>query len=101
MTPANDDHAPEVPANVTSMPAAAPPVAPEAEAPSSPPSSEEIKRLTRMHLDAADLNRVTIHTNFQQAIQEAILDPKQRKDLSRLAASFHQWADGEVALRQN
>lgn len=84
--------------NVTPMPAASPP--PAAEEPI-PPSPEEIERLTKMHLDAADLNRVTIHTNFQQAIQDAILDPKQRKDLSKLAASFHQWAEGEALLNRN
>lgn len=83
--------------NVTPMPAASPAAAEEP----SPPSSEEIERLTKMHLDAADLNRVTIHTNFQQAIQDAILDPKQRKDLSKLAASFHQWAEGEALLNRN
>lgn len=63
----------------------------------------EVNRLTAMNVQAARLNRVTIRTNFQQAIQDALLstDPKARKDLPTLTATFRQWAEGESLLGLN
>lgn len=76
------------------------PAEPAAPPPSKSSSPEEIERLVRMHKEAAVLNRVTIRTNFQQAIQDALLakDEKNRRSVSALCTAFHQWAGGEANL---
>lgn len=78
--------------------------------PPAPPTTEEIERLVRMHKEAAVLNRATIRTNFQQAIQDAVLSGEKKPDeetpfsspegteLGLLCMAFRAWAEGESML---
>lgn len=70
---------------------------------SRPPTPDEMEALSRMHREAANLNRLTIRTNFQQAIQDALLakDDKTRRSVGALCTAFHQWAEGESLLGLN
>jgi len=60
-------------------------------------SEEELAGLKGMHVQAIGLNRVVIHTNFQQAIQEAFSEKP--RDVGALCTAFHHWAEAEALMR--
>lgn len=70
---------------------------------SRPPTPDEMEALSRMHREAANLNRLTIRTNFQQAIQDALLakDEKARRYAGALCEAFLKWAEAEAKLGLN